>query len=284
MYKLLIGGKVLNYNMRKEIYILKYNKNISIRSIAKKLKISKTTVLSHLREIEKGLEEIKSISDPIIRDQKKIELFTPKKVTRNKKPRVFTQQHIEYIKQIIEENKVKIKTNKHKYIMKGQDIFEVLEESYNYQGSVRAVRYQIKKIVKNKKEVFCKIHKLAGDKAEFDWGSLEICINDKVQNFKLAVFTLPYSNYRFAYIYHNERMGAFTDSHVRFFNKIQGVTQKVVYDNMKVVVAKFTAKGKDNIPTKTLEDMSKHYDYEFVLCNEYSPNEKGNVETSYFRI
>ncbi len=63
---------MLNYNMRKEIYNLKYNKNMFLRSIAKKLEISKTTVLNHLKEIEKGLKEIKSISDPIIRDQKTI--------------------------------------------------------------------------------------------------------------------------------------------------------------------------------------------------------------------
>lgn len=39
-------------------------------------------------------------------------------------------------------------------------------------------------------------------------------------------------------------MQSFLDSHVKFFNKVGGVHKTLVYDNMKVAVARFVSKLK----------------------------------------
>lgn len=271
---------MLNYNMKKKIFELYYHYGFSKKRISKELKISKNTVKVYLKEFDEKIKEFKLIEDPAKFDHKLIELFEPNKIKRNFKPRVLNHSQIKFIKEKLEENDQKRKNNRFKYLLTGEDIYEELVDNHNYKGSVEAVRYHIRKMVNKAKETYIKLSLNPGEKAEFDWGTLEIYINDVLFKFKLAVFTLPYSNYRFAYIYQNEKMASFVDAHVRFFKKINGVTNKVVYDNMRVAVKQFTQKGQTNIPTETLVSMSNFYNYQFEFCNEYSPNEKGNVERS----
>lgn len=58
----------------------------------------------------------------------------------------------------------------------------------------------------------------------------------------MAVMTTAKGNYRFAYLYQNQKMESFLDSHVRFFNHVGGVHKQIVYDNMKVAVARFVTR------------------------------------------
>jgi len=69
------------------------------------------------------------------------------------------------------------------------------------------------------------------------------------------------------------------ESHVRFFTHTGGVYHQMVYDNMRVAVAKFVGKHEKE-PTKALLQLKGHYQYSHRFCNAYSGNEKGHVERS----
>ena len=69
------------------------------------------------------------------------------------------------------------------------------------------------------------------------------------------------------------------ESHVSFFEHIGGVYHQMVYDNMRVAVAKFIGKHEKE-PTRALLQLKGHYQFGHRFCNAYSGNEKGHVERS----
>ena len=54
------------------------------------------------------------------------------------------------------------------------------------------------------KEVFIRRHCEPGHEVEFDWSDVKLEIDGKLKSYSLAVFTLAYSNYRFAKLYQSE--------------------------------------------------------------------------------
>lgn len=72
---------------------------------------------------------------------------------------------------------------------------------------------------------------------------------------------------------------AFQQAHVLFFDHIGGIYNTMVYDNMKVAVAKFVGHNEKE-PTKGLLTLSTYYGFNFRFCNIRSGNEKGHVERS----
>ena len=114
---------------------------------------------------------------------------------------------------------------------------------------------------------------------EFDWGEIKLYIAGKLTRFQLTVFTAAYSNYRFATIYQRQDTLAFMESHVSFFEHLQGVYKEMVYDNMRVAVSKFIG-SHEKEPTRVLLQQRGHYHFGHRFCNSYRGNEKGHVERS----
>ena len=128
-------------------------------------------------------------------------------------------------------------------------------------------------------EAFIRQQYQPGSICEFDWGEIKLTIAGDLSRFQLAVFTSAYSNYRYALIYKRQDTLAFMESHVSFFEHIGGVYHQVVYDNMRVAVAKFVGKHEKE-PTRALLQLKGHYRFVHRFCNAYSGNEKGHVERS----
>ncbi len=129
------------------------------------------------------------------------------------------------------------------------------------------------------KEAFIRQVYQAGETCEFDWGEIKLCIAGKRRSLQLAVFTSAFSNYRYAFIYERQDTLAFMESHVRFFKKIGGVYREMVYDNMRVAVARFVGPHEKE-PTRSLLQLRGHYQFRHRFCNIYRGNEKGHVERS----
>ena len=55
----------------------------------------------------------------------------------------------------------------------------------------------------------------------------------------MAVFAPNWGDYRYGELYANQKTESFLDSHASFFSKIGGVYQEMVYDNARVMVARF---------------------------------------------
>jgi hypothetical protein len=113
----------------------------------------------------------------------------------------------------------------------------------------------------------------------FKFGEVDRELNPRTNIIQMAVMTTAKGNYRFAYLYQNQKMENFLDSHVRFFNHIGGVHKEIVYDNMKVAVARFVSKS-EKVPTEDLLKISMYYGFNYRFCNTRRGNEKGHVEKS----
>ena len=94
----------------------------------------------------------------------------------------------------------------------------------------------------------------------------------------MAIFTLPYSNYRFARIYESQAMICLLDVHVEFINHIGFIPKVFTYDNMRTVVKKFI--GMEREITDSMVHLSNYYEFKIRLCQPRKGNEKGHVEQS----
>lgn len=202
----------------------------------------------------------------------------PKYDSSNRKKVKLTEEIIAKIDFYLKENELKRQTGKSKQQKKNIDIHECLEDE-GYDISYPTVSNYIKKKLNSQKEAYIRQEYSLGDTSEFDWGHVKLDIDGKSKSIQMAVMTTAKGNYRFAYLYQNQKMESFLDSHVRFFNHVGGVHKEIVYDNMKVAVARFVCKS-EKIPTEDLLKISMYYGFNYRFCNARRGNEKGHVERS----
>lgn len=202
----------------------------------------------------------------------------PKYDTSNRVKTKLTDEIIERIDFYLSENDLKRQSGKSKQQKKKIDIHECLvDEGYDI-GYQTVCSYINSKLVQEK-EAYIRQEYSLGDVAEFDWGYVSLTLDGKPKTAQLAVFTTAKGNYRFGHLYHNQKMESFLDSHVKFFNKVEGVHKTLVYDNMKVAVAKFVSRSEKE-PTDDLLKLSIYYGFRYRFCNARKGNEKGHVEKS----
>jgi hypothetical protein len=70
------------------------------------------------------------------------------------------------------------------------------------------------------KEVFIRQRYSAAWEVEFDWGEVKLVIDGKQKSYSLTVFTLAYSNYRFALLYESETMICVQDAHTKLIDHL----------------------------------------------------------------
>ena len=135
------------------------------------------------------------------------------------------------------------------------DIKTVQEKMYSepkYDSSKRTRRKYTQEVeealqeVLKQKEVYVRQHYDFGDRLEYDFGEVLLDCGKGIRKHYMAVISSPASNFRWAYLYTNQKQAVFQDSHVKFFEMMGGVWKEVVYDNMKNVVSKFIGKMKKN--------------------------------------
>ena len=249
------------------------------KQIARELHISKNTVKSYIADFLEGKKELLEAGVPKYELIEKM-IEKPKYNSTNREPKIMTDDIKEKIKEFIKENEIKRNTGKAKMCMTAQDMFEELVEQ-GFSLSYSSVTKYIRQYKNNEytHEAYIKQDYDYGDICEFDWGEVKLNINGTEMKFRMAVFTMAKSNYRFAYLYNNENTQSFIDAHIRFFEHIGGVPKCMVYDNMKVAVAKFIGKTEKEA-TESLKKLSLYYGFKYRFCNVRSGNEKGHVENS----
>ena len=254
-----------------------FNEGKAIKEIARDLKISKNTVKRYIREFEEQKEELKDSNIP---DSEIVELMLekPKYDSTNRKKRVLTDEIIERIDEYLKENEFKKQNRLGKQILKAVDIHEELE-AQGYKLSYTTVAQYIAKHNKKQKEAFIKQVYEYGEVCEFDWGEVKVYLNEELVKYRMAVFTLAKSNFRYAKLYRTEDSQSFVDAHINFFQYVGGVPKIMVYDNMKVAVKRFVGPTEKEA-TEALKKLSIYYGFNYRFCNAYSGNEKGHVENS----
>lgn len=262
-----------------DVLMRHYKYGEGIKKIAKGTGFSRNTVRDYIREFEVNRKRLIE-NDPCVDTLSIIDKIVekPKYDSSSRLKDIMKDEFIEKVKECLLENDFKKQNGIKKQCMTAQDIHEALID-IGFNGSYSTTCIYVRKLKSNIKEAFIKQNYEYGDVCEFDWGDVKLRNDGKIKTFKIAVFTSAKTNSRIAFLYKKEDTQAFIDAHVRFFEITQGVFKTIVYDNMKVAVAKFVGLHEKE-PTEALKKISLFYGYNYRFCNVNSGNEKAHVERS----
>ena len=114
-----------------------------------------------------------------------------------------------------------------------------------------------------------------GRQAQVDWTAI------RRGRHKLSAFvgTLGFSRYAVVWFADNERFETLIDGHERFFDAIDGVPLTILYDNMKTVLIDRNAYGPGEHRFHSgFREFAKHHGFSPRMCAPYRAQTKGKVE------
>lgn len=253
-----------------EIIIGHFKQGKTQRRISREMGISRKTVKKHLEKYQResaagpqGLGEVKA----------------PKYDSANRPKTSLIAEVKQLIDDCLSTNQKKAESGKHKQQMNARDMHEYLIEKGHQIGYTTVCNY-VRTVRNQGKELFIRQQPLPGDGIEFDWGEVKLSIDGVEKRLMMAVFTCCYSNYRWSELFYRQDMSSFLESHVHFLEHLRFVPQRMIYDNMKVAVAKFSYRPQEKQATEELLKLSAYYQFAYRFCNARKGNEKGHVERS----
>ena len=261
---------------KQEIILRSHRDGFSQRQITRDLGISRKTVSKYISQYNLLLASGKTVSQAL-----SVCLSETPSYNSNTRGKIRLTQEVETaINLLLEQNQKKRMSGLSKQQLKKIDILALLHSRGFDIGYTTVCNYiRGKETVPRKQEAFIRQVYEPGSSCEFDWGEVKLTISGHQRKFQLAVFTGGYSNYRYSQLYERQDTLAFMESHVAFFSFTGGVYREMVYDNMRVAVAKFVG-TREKEPTRALLDLRGHYQFGHRFCNAYRGNEKGHVERS----
>ncbi|MBA7527364.1 hypothetical protein ES705_19540 [subsurface metagenome] len=264
---------------KQKIIITYLRKGKSQRQIARKMGLNRRTIAKYVKDYErkkaklidsKGNSNQEELIADIVED--------PRYDTSSRKKVKLTGEIINRIKFYLRENETKRTEGKAKQQKKKIDIHEALKEE-GFDIGYTTTCNTIRKINKEAKEAYIRQEYALGEVCEFDWGEVKLNIAGKKKTLQMSVFTTARGDYRFGDLYHNQKTEAFLDTNASFFTEVGGVYKEMVYDNARVMVARFVGKSEKE-PTEALLKLSIYYGFHFRFTNTYQAHEKGHVERS----
>lgn len=269
---------MLEVETNHQVILLFYREGLSLRQIAKKLKIHRRTVKARIDQYEQFK------SSPISDQDKPKSLLNQYLKTgsvydiANRQKRKLSAEIIAIIDQCLLDNEMKRLDGRMKQRLKKIDIHEQILSAGHAIGYTIVCDYIRAKVLQFQ-EAFIRQGYAQGSCCEFDWAEVKIKLDGQHRRYYLAVFTSAFSNYRYAQLFQRQDSLAFKEAHICFFEHTGGVYQQMVYDNMRVAIASFVGKA-EKIPTESLLQLSRWYQYQWRFCNTAKGNEKGHVERS----
>jgi hypothetical protein len=100
-------------------------------------------------------------------------------------------------------------------------------------------------IRKKQKEVYIRQTYDFGDRLEYDFAEVLLNCGEGMKTYHMAVFSSPAFDFRWLYLYTNQKKDVFMDSHVKFLEMMGVDIREIVYDNMKNVVSKSTLEKRE---------------------------------------
>ena len=253
---------------------------VSNREIGRQLHISKDTVNKYVNEYEENKARLME-QNPDMDPEEIIRSFVeaPAYDSSSRGPRTDTEEARKVIEECLRQNEEKRAAGRRKQQMKKIDIHAyLLKQGFNI--SYSTVKRLVRQIEEEHREAFIRQEYDYGDASEFDWGEVKLDIGGSgYRKYQMAVFTAAKSNHRFSKLYMRQDMTAFQESHADYFSFCHGVFHTMVYDNMRVAVARFVGHTEKE-PTEGLLKLSIYYGFGFRFCNVRRGNEKGHVERS----
>ena len=263
---------------KKDIIMLK-EQGLSTREVSRRTNHNRETVAKYWNEYRQQLREL----DNPGADVKAIQatLFAePKYNSSNRKKYKYTEELDARLKAILKEEgrKDRLMGPGHKQKLTNKQIHQKLvKEGFDISGVT--INIALADIRKRQKEVYIRQKYEYGDRLEYDFGEVLLDCKEGIKPYHMAVLSSPGGSFRWLYLYTNQKKAVFMDSHVRFFEMMEGCYREIVYDNMRNVVSKFIGKSEKELNEDLLK-MSLYYGFRINVTNCFKGNEKGHVESS----
>ncbi len=155
-------------------------------------------------------------------------------------------------------------------------IFERLRDEQGFAGGYTVVKDYVRVCRARGRETFVPLAHPPGH-AQVDFGEAVGVIGGVRQKIHFFCMDLPQSDACFVKAYPRETTEAFLDGHVASFAFIGGVPLSILYDNLKIAVAKICGDGKRE-RTRTFTELVSHYLFADRFGRPGKGNDKGKVE------
>jgi transposase len=155
-------------------------------------------------------------------------------------------------------------------------IFERLRLEHGYAGGYTVVKDYVRTARTGSREVFVPLSHPPGH-AQVDFGECVGIIGGVRMKLHVFCFDLPQSDACFIKAYPAETTEAFLDGHISAFAFFGGVPISILYDNLKIAVARILGDGKRQ-RTRAFTELVSHYLFQDRFGRPGKGNDKGKVE------
>src|SRR5271168_963577 len=176
------------------------------------------------------------------------------------------------IDRILEEDKSRPAKQQHT----AKRIFERLRDEYGYGGGITIVRGYVHEQRQRQREMFVPLSHEPGH-AQVDFGEALAVIAGEERKIHFFAMDLPHSDACLVQAYPAESSEAFCDGHNVGFAFFGGVPRSVLYDNIKLAVARILGDGTRN-RTKVFSELQSHHLFADRFGRPGKGNDKGKVE------
>ena len=154
-------------------------------------------------------------------------------------------------------------------------IFERLRDEHDFSGGYTVVKDYVRICRARGRETFVPLAHPPGH-GQVDFGEAVAVIGGVRQKIHFFCMDLPQSDACFVKAYPRETTEAFLDGHVAAFAFFGGVPQSLLYDNLKIAVAKICGDGKRE-RTRAFTELVSHYLFADRFGRPGKGNDKGKV-------
>jgi transposase len=155
-------------------------------------------------------------------------------------------------------------------------IFERLRDEHGFLGGYTVVKDYVRLSRSRSREVFIPLAHPPGH-AQVDFGECVAVIGGVQMKLHVFCFDLPQSDACFLKAYAAETTEAFLDGHVSAFAFFGGVPLSILYDNLKIAVAKILGDG-GRRRTQAFTELVSHFLFADRFGSPGKGNDKGKVE------
>lgn len=187
--------------------------------------------------------------------------------------RKLTESFQEIIDEILEADKSAPKKQRHT----AKRIFVRLRDEHGFVGGYDCVRRYVKSQRSETRETFLPISSAAGQRAEADFGQIEVDFPDGRRKVSVLLITWSHSNAVFAIALPSEKVEAIMRGTVEAFSFFGCVPKELWWDNPKTV-ATAILKGRNRELNSSYQALASHYNFEPMFCQPARGNEKPHVE------
>jgi len=156
-------------------------------------------------------------------------------------------------------------------------IYDRLKDEYGFPGGERTVRRQVSLLRERIPDSHVPQTYRLADGAAFDFGEAQVLLDGRERKVHLACMRLDYSSKFFVCAFPTERREGLFESHIHAFQYLEGVPERIRYDNLKQAVQKIL-RGKNREEQSSWVSFRSHFLFEVDYCAPGKGQEKGGVE------